>query len=521
MVPFVAQNAAHPQVALKTRTSQDIETGQAEKDNAAATTVTTVTPFDAPIFVEFEDGDPRNPVNFSSPRKWSITFLASFSTFIGSITAAGYILGADSMCADLNCTHFQATVGISMYTLGFGIVPLVTASFSEEFGRQPLYFVAGGSFFILYLMVALAPNVQTVLIGRFLQGSFGSTWNTMVGGTISDIWKPSQRGVPMAIFTAAAISGTGFGPMIAGWIEENADLEWKWIEWVLMMICAIFIILLPIVMKETRASIVLRGIARKTRKETGNPRYRARVEVEGPCLKKLVFISCTRPIYLLFAEPVVFSFSLWVGFAWGMTYALVSSISLSFETLYDFNKGEVGSVFATMIVGSILGYLSNTFQERLYHSNHANRGPEARLYSSCAAAVMLPAGIFLYSWTSSSYIHWSVPCLAIVVRTSSSCIYIIYVAAFAYLADTYGPYASSALAGQSMCRNLAAMGFPLFTTQLYNQLGFHDFRLLGCYDDSYPICPLFPRPDYSEQEQVFETSYGVGCLKADQVVSHS
>ncbi len=72
-----------------------------------------------------------------------------------AITAAGYILGADSMCADLNCTHLQATVGISMYTLGFGIVPLITASFSEEFGRQPLYFVAGGSFFILYLMVAL------------------------------------------------------------------------------------------------------------------------------------------------------------------------------------------------------------------------------------------------------------------------------------------------------------------------------------------------------------------------------
>ncbi len=41
-------------------------------------------------------------------------------------------------------------------------------------------------------------------------------------------------------------------------------------------------------MKATRASIVLRCIARKTRKETGNPMYRTRVEVEGPSLKKLV-----------------------------------------------------------------------------------------------------------------------------------------------------------------------------------------------------------------------------------------
>lgn len=33
-------------------------------------------------------------------------------------------------------------------------------------------------------------------------------------------------------------------------------------------------------------------------------------------------------------------------------------------------------------------------------------------------------------------------------------------------------YASSALSGQSLCRNLAAFSFPLFTTQMYNGLGY-------------------------------------------------
>ena len=46
------------------------------------------------------------------------------------------------MTKDLNCTEFQATIGLSMYTLGFAVTPLVTASFSEEFGRQPLYVVS-------------------------------------------------------------------------------------------------------------------------------------------------------------------------------------------------------------------------------------------------------------------------------------------------------------------------------------------------------------------------------------------
>ena len=33
-----------------------------------------------------------------------------------------------------------------------------------------------------------AKNIETVIVARFLQGAFGSTGATMVGGTISDIW---------------------------------------------------------------------------------------------------------------------------------------------------------------------------------------------------------------------------------------------------------------------------------------------------------------------------------------------
>ena len=59
------------------------------------------------------------------------------------------------MTKDLNCTEFQATIGLSMYTLGFAVTPLVTASFSEEFGRQPLYVVSAAGFALSHLTIAL------------------------------------------------------------------------------------------------------------------------------------------------------------------------------------------------------------------------------------------------------------------------------------------------------------------------------------------------------------------------------
>ncbi|KAK0488558.1 MFS general substrate transporter [Armillaria novae-zelandiae] len=418
-----------------------------------------------PLYVEFEIGDRRNPINFSRRRKWAITVLSSFSTLLAASTAAGYNLGFDSMTRDLNCTRFQATIGLSTYTLGFGIVPIFTAAFSEEFGRQPLYIVSAGGFFIMYIMVALAKNIQTVIIARFLQGSFSSTWTTMVGGTIADIWVPEERGLPMTIFTVAAIGGTGVGPMMAGWIEMNHRLEWKWIQWIQMMICGIYIALFPLIMKETRSSILLTRLAKKIRKETGDDRYRARVEDERTSLGTLIFISITRPIVLMLTEPVVASFSVWIGFCWGVVYALVESIPFIFRDLHNFNDGLLGTAFAVMVVGSLLGYLSNILQENLYRKNFPHRGPEARLYMACAGAVMLPAGMFLYAWTSFSFVPWIAPAIGITIFMWA--IFIVFLAVFTYLADTYGPFASSALAG-----NLAAMAFPLFTTQMYGKLGY-------------------------------------------------
>jgi predicted MFS family arabinose efflux permease len=59
------------------------------------------------------------------------------------------------MIHDLNCTEFQATTGLSGFALGFALVPLVTASFSEEFGRHPLYLGSVLGFMLTHLMVAL------------------------------------------------------------------------------------------------------------------------------------------------------------------------------------------------------------------------------------------------------------------------------------------------------------------------------------------------------------------------------
>jgi predicted MFS family arabinose efflux permease len=82
---------------------------------------------------------------------------AWFSTFITFLAAAAssYAMGYSSMTRDLDCTLFQATIGLSMYALGVGLAPLVTSSFSEEFGRFLFYIISALMFTLTHVMIAL------------------------------------------------------------------------------------------------------------------------------------------------------------------------------------------------------------------------------------------------------------------------------------------------------------------------------------------------------------------------------
>jgi len=99
------------------------------------------------------------------------------------------------------------------------------------------------------------------------------------------------------------------------------------------------------------------------------------------------------------------------------------------------------------------------------------RGPEARLYVVCFTTWLIPIGMFIYAWTAFSSVHWIAPVIGIVLFMWA--LLSMYWAGFVYLADVYGPYASSAIAGQNLFRNMVSTVFPLITERMLSKLGFN------------------------------------------------
>ncbi len=107
------------------------------------------------------------------------------------------------------------------------------------------------------------------------------------------------------------------------------------------------------------------------------------------------------------------------------------------------------------------------------HKHDPNTGkpaPEAMVSIVCVAAVLIPTGELWFAWTCvPASVHWIWPILAGIPFGAGNSTVFIY--ASNYLVDSYGIYAASALAGNSVLRSTLGGVLPLAGPHLYRALG--------------------------------------------------
>ncbi|PRP83207.1 hypothetical protein PROFUN_09371 [Planoprotostelium fungivorum] len=447
-------------------------------------------------YITWADGDKENPFEWSNTRKKAISFVSVGMTFVVSICSGGYASAEGSISEEFAVSQTVSLLGLTLcvllrtstsadhrvrFIVGFAFCPLLFAPMSEVYGRSPIYFVTFLLFGVFSIPIAVAQNIETVLISRFLQGCLGSTAATMVGGTLADIWHADERGAYMSIYTATAFVGTATGPIISGFLVYYRN--WRWVFYIQILLCGLQYILMIIFLRETRGSVLLSRRAKKLRETTGDQSIKAPADDERQSIPTLIRVSLTRPIHLLFREPIVIFFTIWLSFVWAILYLCLESIPLVLVTSHGFNEWQVGLSFLGLFVGAIVAALLNPIQDGLYRrAKEKNNGvavPEARLYSSCVGTILFTGGLFWFGWTSFPHNHFLLPIFASAVFTCG--MYQIYLATFNYIADSYKRYAASALAAVGFVRNMLASSFPLFSNQMFINLHFQwASTLLGC-----------------------------------------
>jgi MFS transporter, DHA1 family, multidrug resistance protein len=80
-----------------------------------------------------------------------------------------------------------------------------------RFGRNNIYFFTFLGFVLLQLPTALAPNLATFLVFRFLTGFLGSPALSTGGATLSDMYEPANVSYGVCVWGAFGLLGPVMG----------------------------------------------------------------------------------------------------------------------------------------------------------------------------------------------------------------------------------------------------------------------------------------------------------------------
>lgn len=165
---------------------------------------------DGAILVDwYYSDDAANPHNWSNGKRAGISLVICLYTFVVYTTSAIYTSSTAGIMQEFGVSQLDATLGLSLYVLGYGVGPLIFSPLSEipRIGRNPVYIITMFLFVILSIPTAFAPNFAGLLVLRFLQGFFGSPCLASGGASLGDMYSLMALPYAMMSWVSAAYCG--------------------------------------------------------------------------------------------------------------------------------------------------------------------------------------------------------------------------------------------------------------------------------------------------------------------------
>lgn len=345
----------------------------------------------------------------------------------------------------------------SAYLLGFGTGPFLFSPLSERLGRKKVYLGAFLVFTLMQLGCALSSNVMTLAVLRFIAGFTGGPTVANAGGSITDLWQPSQRSAPLAIYTVSSYCGPVLGPILGGPLVEYAN--WHWNFWIVLMLSGVTYFVMLVYLPETYRVHSRRSDDEKVFAST------ALADLAN---------DFGRPWKMLATEPILLALSTLMAFIYGVLFLDFSAYPIVFTQKRGWSTASSGLSFLGIGFGMLVATALSPLLDRQYAKSvlaapSGRVDPEIRLRHLIFISWLLPPSLFWFAWTALPPVHWIIPILSGIPFGFS--LVLLFLGINAYLTDCYARYSASALAANTMLRSIFGASFALFATQLYNGLG--------------------------------------------------
>ena len=305
--------------------------------------------------VEFDGpDDPMHAQNWPLKKKLPVALVLGFVTLTAAFGSSIFSTATTAISQQFGFSREVGILGVSLYVLGFATGPIVWAPFSELYGRRTPLLLSSFGFSIFNIAVAVGKDSQTIFICRFFAGFCGACPLTVVGAVFADMFSNRQRGLAITVFSMTVFSGPLLAPFIGGFIISNQSLGWRWTEYITAIMGFLGLGLSLFFLEETYPPVILVNKAADLRRRTKNWGIHAKQEEIEVDLRELIEKNLSRPMRMLFTEPIVLLISIYMAFIYGLLYLFLTFYPIVFQQIHGMSAGVGGLPFFGMITGEVL-----------------------------------------------------------------------------------------------------------------------------------------------------------------------
>lgn len=260
-----------------------------------------------------------------------------------------------------------------------------------------------------------------------------------VAAVFSDMFDNRTRGMAITIFSMTVFTGPLLSPFIGGFIIMSY-LGWRWTMYLIAIMGFTAFTLNLLFLEESYPPEILVQKASELRRRTKNWGIHAKQEEIEIDFRELLEKNFSRPLRMLFTEPIVLLLSIYMAFIYGLLYLFLTAYPLVFQGVHGMNLGVGGLPFIGMVIGQLIAgtliFIRQPGYNRKLTANNNVPIPEWRLPEVIVGGAAFAAGIFWFGWTGyNQNIHWIVPTIAGILIGFG--LLSIFLQALNYLVDAY------------------------------------------------------------------------------------
>jgi DHA2 family multidrug resistance protein len=176
------------------------------------------------------DSAPASPAPLSGGQLVMGTVALSLATFMNVLDSSIANVSIPAIAGDFGVSASQGTWVITSFAVSNAIAVPLTGWLTQRFGMVRLFTLSVILFVIASLLCGLAPNLNTLILFRVIQGLVAGPMIPLSQTLLLQSYPKEKSGMALAMWSMTTLVAPVMGPLLGGWITDN--MTWPWIFYI-------------------------------------------------------------------------------------------------------------------------------------------------------------------------------------------------------------------------------------------------------------------------------------------------